>query len=244
MSGLAEEAASVATSLPEASVEALTRLMRDGATANPLVLQHELGLSSHAAATLAAFLAKADEGIGVQAAVMMIRAAQIAARQIIDRQSTVELVWTGPPVPSIAARQTAPALRDIIRAAQREVVLVGYSFSEGARDLIAKLALLAARDVHVWLIAEDPHQLESFRRIIGGRIRVSTMSNSDETTALHAKLTIVDRRQLIITSANFTRRGLQSNIELGALITGPAAADAAELLEHLARQGRVRDVAL
>lgn len=244
MSRLAEQAAAVALELPDLSMEAVRALVLAEPAPNALVFQHRLGLSGRDASTLATYLGGSTEGREPMAALTMLEGAAAAAREFKAKATSVELVWTGPALPHVPARQTEPALRDLVSLARTQVLIVGYSFSEGARDLISQLARLAARGIAVWVIAEEPRQLAPFRGIVGGRMRISTLVNDGASTGIHAKLTIVDREYLLITSANFTSRGFRSNIELGALIRGRAAADASDLIEHLAGLGFVRDVPL
>lgn len=243
MSRLAEQAAAVALELPDLSMEAVRAVVLAEPAPNALVFQHRLGLSGRDASTLAAYLGGSTEGREPMAALTMLEGAAAAAREFKAKATSVELVWTGPALPHVPARQTEPALRDLVALARTQVLIVGYSFSEGARDLISQLARLAARGIAVWVIAEEPRQLAPFRGIVGGRMRISTFDDG-ASTGIHAKLTIVDRECLLITSANFTSRGFRSNIELGALIRGRAAADASDLIEHLAGLGFVRDVPL
>ena len=52
-------------------------------------------------------------------------------------------------------------------------------------------------------------------------------------TKLHAKCLVVDRLDALVTSANFTFHGLESNLELGLRVRGPQAGAIAERLDHL-----------
>jgi phosphatidylserine/phosphatidylglycerophosphate/cardiolipin synthase-like enzyme len=241
---LAEHATAVARELPGLSNDALNAVLQSEPSPNALVLQRRLGISSHDASILATYLAEARESVDPTTAALLLETAAVAIRDLRSSAGAVELVWTGPALPQVAARQTEPALRDLVAQAKSEVVIAGYSFSAGAKGFIRDLAELASRGVRIWIIAEQPEQLEGFRDIVGARIRISTLVHSDPAGSLHAKVTVVDRRHLLITSANFTSRGFRSNVELGVLITGPAAGDAAALLDHLAGLGFTRDVTL
>ena len=52
-------------------------------------------------------------------------------------------------------------------------------------------------------------------------------------TKLHAKCLVVDRLDALVTSANFTFHGLESNLELGLRVRGPQAAAIVERFDHL-----------
>ncbi len=56
-------------------------------------------------------------------------------------------------------------------------------------------------------------------------------------TKLHAKCLVVDRLDALVTSANFTFHGLESNLELGLRVRGPQAGAIAERFDHLIGSG-------
>jgi len=56
-------------------------------------------------------------------------------------------------------------------------------------------------------------------------------------TSLHAKCLVVDRLDALVTSANFTFHGLESNLELGLRVMGPQAASIFERFENLIAEG-------
>jgi len=56
-------------------------------------------------------------------------------------------------------------------------------------------------------------------------------------TKLHAKCLVVDRLDALVTSANFTFHGLESNLELGLRARGLQAAAIAERFDHLIASG-------
>jgi phosphatidylserine/phosphatidylglycerophosphate/cardiolipin synthase-like enzyme len=55
----------------------------------------------------------------------------------------------------------------------------------------------------------------------------------DAIAKLHAKVLIVDRRDLLITSANLTAHGMKHNLEFGLRVLGRPAEEASEHLEGL-----------
>lgn len=59
---------------------------------------------------------------------------------------------------------------------------------------------------------------------------------------LHAKVLVVDRRDLLITSANLTGHGMKHNLEFGLRVLGRPAADATDHLEGLIRSGEFEPV--
>ena len=54
-----------------------------------------------------------------------------------------------------------------------------------------------------------------------------------QKSSLHAKVLIIDSKEILITSANMTGRGMTRNLEMGVRHTGKAAAEAEELIAAL-----------
>jgi phosphatidylserine/phosphatidylglycerophosphate/cardiolipin synthase-like enzyme len=58
-------------------------------------------------------------------------------------------------------------------------------------------------------------------------------------TKLHAKVLVGDRSDALVTSANLTYHGMETNIELGIHVTGQAAAQIEEHFRDLIRQNEL-----
>ena len=61
--------------------------------------------------------------------------------------------------------------------------------------------------------------------------------DDDQIAKLHAKVIVVDRRDLLITSANLTGHGMSGNLELGARLTGRPARQAHDHILGLISNG-------
>lgn len=62
-------------------------------------------------------------------------------------------------------------------------------------------------------------------------------NSEDAMASLHAKLLLVDRKDLLVTSANLTHHGLSSNIEVGVRVKGNMACQLANHFNSLERAG-------
>lgn len=155
------------------------------------------------------------------------------------RKASPELVWTGPEAPAGTARDTAVVLRELFESARESVILAGYSFKY-ARDVLAPLhasmrdhAIDARFFVHIpqieragdveahvdehlgvfleesWTFG-DPHPRIYYdrRAIVPGPPYAS----------MHAKCVVVDGLRAFVSSANFTQRAQERNIEVGVLV--------------------------
>src|SRR5690606_12496810 len=116
-------------------------------------------------------------------------------------------------------------------AAQTEIIILGYELTD--RDLIAMLAAAAVRGISVIMIFDRGRgaairALESWPsgapspKVFHDRVRIE----SAPYASMHAKCLLVDGRDLLVTSANFTFHGLHGNIEIGIRLSGSPAAEA------------------
>jgi phosphatidylserine/phosphatidylglycerophosphate/cardiolipin synthase-like enzyme len=152
----------------------------------------------------------------------------------------VELVWTGPEAINGNARDTAVVVRELFSRARSSVLIAGYSFDHGA-DIFAPLyAAMQQWQVEVHLFADIPgadrsesaHQFvrrwaDAFFRTnwqfpLRPKVFFDPRAVERESYAsLHAKCVVVDQRLALVTSANFTNRGHDRNVEVGVLIDDP-----------------------
>ena len=175
----------------------------------------------------------------------------LLAERRANARPAPELVWTGPERANATARDTAVVLRALFERAHRQVILAGYDFTRGSALL--EPLWLAMRDrgvdvrffLHIPQPAEAPEQPavygdQSVRTIMTqawpfGDSRPRVYYDARALTAqprfnMHAKCVVVDGAAALVTSANFTQRAHEQNLECGVLLEDPAFA------HHLARQ--------
>lgn len=168
------------------------------------------------------------------------------------RPPSPELVWTGPEGPRATARDTAIVLRSLFESAGECVILAGYSFSH-AHDVLKPLhEAMRTRNVEaLCFINIDQVERSVSDPVAYARTQLQTFLQNNwpfgepqprlfyDTRAtrpgppycsLHAKCVTVDGQRAFISSANFTQRGQERNIEAGVLIEDAAFAT------HLANQ--------
>lgn len=163
----------------------------------------------------------------------------VALAEREDRRSGPELVWTEPEAPSGAARDTAVVLRSLFESARESVLLAGYSFDH-ARDVLAPLhRAMSAHAVDARFFVDVP-QIErgaapdEHLAVMLGRFMednwpfgeprpriyydVRALVPGPPFCSLHAKCVVVDGAKAFVSSANFTQRGQERNIEVGVLV--------------------------
>jgi phosphatidylserine/phosphatidylglycerophosphate/cardiolipin synthase-like enzyme len=137
----------------------------------------------------------------------------------------------------------------MIREATNEIVVVGYVFTEGARNLIDELARAGReRGARITVIGNRmEEQLALFRTVWPTgtalpRIFSRETDVDDPMAALHAKLLICDRSSALVTSANFTYHGLHANIEIGVRVHAQTLEQLMGFIEALVSSGNVTAV--
>ena len=176
-----------------------------------------------------------------------------AARQAAARRR-VDLVATRPRAGEVNLLDTSVAVRRLFANAQREVLIAGFRVNDrdmleplrrpAGRTLDVRLFAdlnpefdAAGRrqarpaDLAAWPTVWWDQLLESVwpRHMDPPRAWYAPTtlgpSTEGEWCSMHVKSVVVDRRTLFVTSANFTKRGHERNIELGVLIEDPERAE-------------------
>lgn len=152
------------------------------------------------------------------------------ARQQALRESSVELVWTGPTTPFVATRRTEQVLLDLIRRASHDLFLVSF-VAYDVSSVVESLNDATARGVNVRVLLETSLSL-------GGSLSndpIATMRTCLPAASLytwtdrpapftdgrvHAKVAVADGNTAFLTSANLTGHALEKNMEAGVVISG------------------------
>lgn len=150
----------------------------------------------------------------------------------------VNLVITGPEAPGTTIRDTGVVVRELFRSATESVVVVGYSVYQGQQvfaalaNRMSELPELAATmylnlppitnvDEESIITRRFASEFEAKHWPDGCRLPNifydprSIDSDRSKRASLHAKCVVVDGRELFISSANFTERAQNMNVEVG-----------------------------
>jgi phosphatidylserine/phosphatidylglycerophosphate/cardiolipin synthase-like enzyme len=147
----------------------------------------------------------------------------------------------------------------LLEEARERVVLVSpYVEARGVGLLFDRLAGALSKGVAMMLVTHDlsdiastnSRAVEELRREaerVSGHLEVfsatsATGRDRERHPLLHAKLLIVDRRKLLLGSANLTSYGLSFNFEAGTLLGQRDAREADEAARGLVEAGLVRMV--
>jgi phosphatidylserine/phosphatidylglycerophosphate/cardiolipin synthase-like enzyme len=218
------------------------RLSRDSTAATrAAIAEGNASVENHLRSLQEAWSDAGPELLGpALALVLRTSAASVAAFR--TQAPSTEVVWTGPRVEGSYLRATREVIRELLRGAHAELLVVGYWIA--ARDdragiieeVIASLAEAVSRGIVVRIVIDERVRSDGRdnRRILisAWPVRVALpkiltwhLPPSDQHVKLHAKLLVADRRDALVTSANLTSYAMDRNIEMGVRVLGhPAAA--------------------
>jgi len=168
------------------------------------------------------------QATGDEVAGMLLGASE--ARLRVERELSVELVWTGPTTRFVPTRRTEQVLLDLIATATTELFLVSF-VAYDVRSVVAAMNEASSRGVRLRVLLEastshggtlnvDP--AATMRRSVPA-VELFTWRDRPEPFVdgkVHAKVAVVDRARAFITSANLTGHALEKNMEAGVLING------------------------
>lgn len=166
--------------------------------------------------------------------------------EIESRATRPDLVWSGPEVPGLHARDTRRVFEELLGSATRSIWACSYAFFDGPKafeilaqrmdqlpELQVRLLLNIQRkkgdtthpDGVVMAFAERFWKVEwpgIARPVVYYDPRSLVLDGP--TGVLHAKAIVADDEHVLITSANLTEAALDRNIEMGLLLRDRALA--------------------
>jgi len=188
-------------------------------------------------------------------ALALVLRTSVASVAAFRRQApATQVVWTGPKVEGSFLRATREVVRELLRGAQVELLVVGYWISarddgEGIiEEVIASLADAVTRGVLVSVVVDErvrPDGRDNRRILVSAwpigvalpKILTWRLPPGDQHLKLHAKVLVADRRDALVTSANLTSYAMDRNMEMGVRIVGHPAIDIARHFDLLEAHG-------
>ncbi|MGD9689138.1 MAG: phospholipase D-like domain-containing protein [Phycisphaerales bacterium] len=171
---------------------------------------------------------RAASASGIENSNEVVLVAMRSAFLLAPAQATaeaVEFVATLPSGIAIAARSTEPVIAEMFAHAHAEVIALGYEISD--ERVITLMQEASQRGVAMWvccdrgrgcaqrIASEWPETIER-PRFFYDRQR----DDAGPFASMHSKVLVVDGRDALVTSANFTHHGLSENVEIGVRIQG------------------------
>jgi phosphatidylserine/phosphatidylglycerophosphate/cardiolipin synthase-like enzyme len=207
-----------------------------GPSPTPAALYSVLGNRERAEDVLASLLELGRLGISGPAAAAWLR----TVARAVARIPKPDLVWSGPEVPGLHARDTRRVYEELLGSAERSIWASTYAFFDGprafevlARRMESKPALRVTLLLNIQRKRGDTTASEQLVRRFADRFWKTDWPGSSRPSVfydpraldpegpggvLHAKAVVADDEAVFITSANLTEAALDRNIELGVLI--------------------------
>jgi phosphatidylserine/phosphatidylglycerophosphate/cardiolipin synthase-like enzyme len=248
--------------LPQHLGKRLAGALESGLLAPPYSaasLRSVLGTAEKGDEVLEALQALERLGISGRAAAAWIRTVEAA----LSRKPKPDLVWSGPEVPGLHARDTRRVYEELLGFAERSVWASTYAFFDGPRAFEILARRMEARpDLQVTLLLNIQRKrgdTVSEERVVRrfadrfwgtdwpGCCRPSVfydpraLQMDGPLGVLHAKALVVDEEAVFVTSANLTEAALDRNIEVGLLVRDrPLAASVISHFRGLIDRGLLR----
>lgn len=248
--------------LPPHLRERLASALESGllpSTPSPTALRAVLGIVEPVEPVAASLGALGRMGISGPAVGVWIR----SLSKLEARAPRTDLVWSGPEVPGLHARDTRRVYEELLGSARRSLWASTYAFFDGPRAF-ATLArrMDAVPDLRVTLLLNiqrrrgDTTAAEELVRRFADRLWKTewpgtsrpavfydprALDTNEPSGVLHAKAVVADDETVFVTSANLTEAAMERNIELGLLIRDRAlAASVATHFRRLIDRGLLR----
>lgn len=163
-----------------------------------------------------------------------------------------QVVWSGPEVEGSYVRATREVVREIVRNAKKELIVVGYWLAgredgEGIiQELIQLISEAVLRGVVLTVVLDERERSDGTdnRRILEDlwpsstpfpRLLTWRLPLGEKHLKLHAKVMVADENDALVTSANLTWYAMDRNIEMGIRVIGQPAAIIASHIKLLDR---------
>ena len=205
-------------------------------------LRSVLGLHEGGEDVLGVLLELEQLGVSGAATAAWIQSVETATSRI----PRPDLVWTGPEVPGVHARDTRRVYEELLGSAERSVLASTYAFFDGPKafEILAR-RMDTRSELHVTLLLNiqrkkgDTTAAEQLVRRFADRFWKTDWPGSARPSVyydpraleqhgpggvLHAKGVVADDEAVFVTSANLTEAALDRNIEVGLLVRDRALA--------------------
>lgn len=237
--------------LPDLLRRRLANALESGLLTPPYAaasLRSVLGLREGDEKIAGALLELERRGVAVRAAAAWIRAVDEA----MSRIPKPDLVWSGPEVPGLHARDTRRVYEELLGAAERSLWISTYVFLDGprafdvlARRMEARAGLITTLLLNIQRKSGDTSAAGSLVRRFADRFWKTDWPGTSRPSVyydsrsleiggpagvLHAKAVVADDQAVFVTSANLTEAALERNIEMGLLVRDRALA--ASVVSH------------
>lgn len=222
-----------AINLPSSAFDRLLDLLQKDENLDAFNAPKMLGISGHKTEPLLRLLN--NKYMKKEHMLILLSAISSVRDKVTKSMDEIEICWTGPPSLEVVAKSTDSVIGDMIKRARREILIVGYRITDS--DITLKKIADAMMHVNgiIMVIDNDKKRTnltsinDAFKGI--GRPRIYIHKKKEKGFyKVHAKIIIIDGKEMLLTSANITHHGLKRNFEMGVRTLGSSAKDAHSLV--------------
>lgn len=226
---------------------------------NPVVLRNQLGGEVEAVGLAEDLQNLRRQGVAGAAAAAWIR----TVGEALDRRPRSDLVWSGPEIVGLHARDTRAVYEELLGKARHSLWVSSYAYFDGprafevlARGMDDRPELAVALLLNLGRKKGDTTKASDLVREFANRLWKKEWPGSRRpqvyydprsldpdgpSGVLHAKAVVADMESVFVTSANLTEAAFDRNIELGLLVRDRALAlSVVRHLQVLIEQGELK----
>lgn len=224
---LAEKVLGIIRDVPDANIEKLVSAWDSGITVTKYNLEEITGISGQK--NLQLTLLVADPAIDQTVLKAMFVTGLEAKSRTSESTNEMEIVWTGPGRINAGVRSTKPVIEEMLKSAKQgeKVTIIDYRITSNAKSIVEELNSCLKDGVKVDLIVDKSRVNKGeLRKCFAEKslTKPTIYTRKDKESAfykVHAKVIIIQDREMLVSSANLTELGTEVNFEIGLLVRGP-----------------------
>lgn len=240
---ISEKILDIIDNVPQECIERLIAAWDSGRHITKYNMPEMVGMSGEKARTL--MILVSNPLIQQSMLHAMFTAGLGARRRNSSKINEVEIVWTGPSSVSAGIRNTKPVIEEMLKSARpgEKVTIIDYMITSNAESIIRQLnsCLDAGIDVDLIIDKSQVNERELGRCFsIHGLTRPTIYTRKDEQHGfykVHAKVIIIQDREMLVSSANLTELGTEVNFEIGLFVRGRIVKNMATLISKMIQNG-------
>ena len=199
-----------------------------------------------------------EPGLAGMALALALRSSLASAVECRDQLPATQVVWTGPKVEGSYLRSTREVVRELLRDARQDILVIGYWIAardegEGIiEEVITSLGIAVRRGVEVTVIVDERQRdggsdnrqalVDAWpSRVALPRILTWRLPPDDQYLKLHAKVLVADSTDALVTSANLTFYAMDRNMEMGVRVIGKPAKSISDHFQRLLDNGVIEN---
>ena len=224
---LAEKVLAIIRDMPDEAIEKLLSSWNSGEKITKYNLEEITGIRGEKINQLTALVA--DPSLNQDLVYAMFVTGLESKSRFVENKNDIEIVWTGPSKINAGVRNTKPVIEEMLKSANpgEKITIIDYRITSNAESIVDELNSCLKDGVKIDLIVDKSRANEAeLRKCFAEKslTRPTIYTRKDKESKfykVHAKVIIVEDREMLVSSANLTELGTEVNFEIGLLVRGP-----------------------